>query len=126
MGLMPTLRPVAAALTVGALAGCAAGPITGRLVLPNQEPQYVTLNYESSLFGGSGKLSALLPSGERFAGRYVLMPYATEHHIVSTLGGDRGGSMVCRFRLKEPGVGPDGGGAGRCQLSRGGFIDTQF
>ena len=126
MRLMIRFPPVVAALTVGALAGCAAGPITGRLVLPNEEPQHVTLNYQSSLFGGGGRLWALLPSGERFAGRYVLMPYAAEHHIVSTLDGDRGGSMMCRFRLKEPGVGPDGGGTGRCQLSQGGFIDTEF
>ena len=117
---------VVATLVVGALTGCAAGPITGRLVLPNQEPQYVTLNYASNLFGSGGTLSALLPSGERFAGRYVLMPHAADHHIVSTLEGDRGGSMVCRFRLNAPGVGPDSGGTGRCQLSQGGFIDTQF
>jgi hypothetical protein len=117
---------VVAGLVVGALAGCAAGPIAGRLVLPNQEPQYVTLSYASNLFGSGGTLRTLLPSGERFAGQYVLMPHAAEHHIVSTLEGDRGGSMVCRFRLNAPGVGPDGGGTGICQLSQGGFIDTRF
>jgi hypothetical protein len=115
-----------AALALAALAGCAKGPMAGNLVLPNQAPQRVTLNYESSLFGGSGKLWAVLPSGERFAGRYVLMPYAAEHHIVSTLDGDRGGSMLCRFTLRSPGVGPDGGGTGKCQLSEGGTIDTRF
>jgi hypothetical protein len=54
------------------------------------------------------------------------MPQATDHHIVSTLDGDRGGSMICRFRLKQPGVGPEGGGAGQCELSRGGYIDARF
>ena len=34
--------------------------------------------------------------------------------------------MVCRFKLKEPGVGPDGGGAGKCEVSQGGSIDAQF
>jgi hypothetical protein len=100
--------------------------MAGRLTLPNQAPQPVTLNYESSLFGGSGKLWTVLPTGERFTGRYVLMPYAPEHHIVSTLDGDRGGTMLCRLKLKSPGVGPDGGGTGQCQLSQGGSIDTQF
>jgi hypothetical protein len=123
---MALRKTVVTALTVGALAGCASGPMPGRLVLPGQPSQLVTLNYESSVFGGSGKLWTLLPSGERFSGRYVLAPYAPEHHIVSTLAGDRGGSMVCRFRLNEPGVGPDGGGRGRCELSQGGRIDTQF
>ena len=126
MGLRNVMGPAVAALGAGALVGCAAGPIAGRLVLPDQPPQSVTLTYASSLFGGSGTLSADLPGGEHFAGTYVLMPYAAEHHIVSTLEGDRGSSMVCRFRLKEPGIGPDKGGAGRCQLSRGGVIDTEF
>ena len=126
MALRRLVHPVVAALAAGALAGCASGPISGRLVQSGHLPQPVTLRYESSLFGGSGTLSAELPGGEQFSGTYVLMPHAAEYHIVSTLTGDRGGSMICRFKLNEPGVGPDGGGAGRCQLSRGGFIDTQF
>jgi|GraSoiStandDraft_41_1057321.scaffolds.fasta_scaffold690582_2 hypothetical protein len=126
MVLNKTVRPVVAALTVGALAGCASGPIPGRLTMPGQPPRPVTLNYQSSVFGGSGKLWASLPSGERFSGRYVLMPRAADHHIVSTLEGDRGGTMVCRFKLNAPGVGPDGGGTGRCEVSQGGSIDAQF
>lgn len=119
-------KAVAVAACAGVLAGCASGPIPGRLILPDRAPQPVALKYESSLFGGSGKLSTQLPDGERFAGTYVLMPYAADHHIVSTLAGDRGGSMVCRFKLNEPGVGPDRGGTGNCQLSQGGFIDASF
>ena len=126
MGLKKTVRPVIAALTVGALAGCASGPIPGRLTMPGQPSQPVTLNYQSSVFGGSGKLWALLPSGERYAGKYVLIPYAPDHHIVSTLDGDRGGTMVCRFKLNQPGIGPEGGGTARCELSQGGVIDAQF
>jgi len=126
MPLRTTVGRVVGSLTVAALVGCASGPIPGRLTLPGQQSQLVTLNYESSLFGGSGKLRGLLPSGERFSGKYVLMPYAPDHHMVSTLDGDRGGTMVCRFKLNEPGVGPDGGGTGRCELSGGGLIDAQF
>ena len=124
--LSKAVRPIVATVTLGILVGCASGPIPGRLTLPGQPPQLVTLNYESSLFGGSGSLSAQLPSGERYAGKYVLAPYAPDHHMVSTLDGNRGGSMVCRFKLNAPGVGPDGGGAGRCELSQGGVIDAQF
>jgi hypothetical protein len=121
-----TVGSMVAVLLLGVLAGCAAGPIRGRLTLPGKPAQPVTLTYESSLFGGSGKLSTELPGGERFAGKYVLAPYAADDHMVSTLVGDRGGSMVCRFRLNEPGVGPDRGGSGRCELSQGGLIDTKF
>jgi hypothetical protein len=124
--LSKAVRPIVATLALCVVVGCASGPIPGRLTLPGQPPQLVTLNYESNLFGGGGSLSAHLPSGERYAGKYVLTPYAPDHHMVSTLDGNRGGSMVCRFKLNEPGVGPDGGGTGRCELSQGGVIDAQF
>lgn len=126
MRLTHMARPVAAALAVAVLLGCASGPIAGRLTVAGREPEPVTLNYESSLFGQSGKLWATLPSGERLAGRYVLMPRAPDYHIVSTLSGAGGSSMICRFKLKEPGVGPDGGGTVQCQLSTGGLIDARF
>ena len=57
-----------------ALAGCAKGPIRGQLALPNQTPQAASLNYESSLFGKTGKLSTTLPTGESFTGPYRLDP----------------------------------------------------
>src|SRR5262249_5426666 len=90
-------RSILAALAVGALAGCAAGPMPGSLVLPGKTPAPVTIRYESSVFGGSGTLTTLLPSGERFTGKYILTPYAADHHMTSTLDGDRGGSMTCTF-----------------------------
>ncbi len=109
-----------------ALAGCAKGPIRGQLALPNQTPQAASLNYESSLFGKTGKLSTTLPTGESFRGPYVLDPAAPDKTITSTLAGNRGNSMVCRLTLTEPGVGPDGGGAVRCDLSTGGVFDARF
>ena len=127
MALKRSIRPIIALLTVGLVLGCAKGPIPGRLTKPGQPPQAVTLNYESSVFGGKGKLSAMLPDGEHYFGDYVLTPYASEHHMVSTLTGDRGGTMICKFRLNEPGVGPDGGGTGKCDLSQGGgVIEAKF
>ncbi|HXJ80785.1 MAG TPA: hypothetical protein VMS64_19170 [Candidatus Methylomirabilis sp.] len=126
MTLQHTCRPIVAALVLGTLMGCAKGPLPGSLTKPGQPPEAVTLNYESSMFGGSGKLWTLLPDGERYSGKYVLTPYAADHHMISTLEGDRGGSMVCKFKLKEPGVGPDGGGTGKCDMSQGGVIETNF
>jgi hypothetical protein len=119
-------RSIVATLALGGLAGCAAGPMPGRFTAPGKPAEPVTLTYESSLFGGSGKLSTVLPSGERYHGKYVLTPNAREHHMTSTLAGDRGGFMTCSFTLNEPGIGPDKGGTGRCEMAGGGLIDTRF
>ena len=109
-----------------ALAGCAKGPIRGQLALPNQTPQAALLTYESGLFGKTGKLSTTLPTGESFTGPYKLEPDAPDKTITSTLAGNRGNSMVCRLTLTAPGVGPDGGGTVRCDLSTGGIFDARF
>jgi len=119
-------RSIVASLVAAGLVGCAAGPMPGRFMAPGKPAERVTLNYQSSLFGGSGKLSTVLPSGERYHGKYVLTPNARDHHMASTLAGDRGGVMTCTFTLNEPGIGPDKGGTGRCELAGGGLIDTQF
>jgi len=109
-----------------ALAGCAKGPILGQLALPDQTPQAASLNYASGLFGKTGKLSTTLPTGESFTGPYRLDPDAPDKTITSTLAGDRGNSLVCRLTLTSPGVGPDGGGTVRCDLSTGGAFDARF
>ena len=119
---------IAAVLAAGlaALAGCARGPIHGQLTLPGQRPQSVAMRYESSLFGKTGKLFAELPDGETFSGPYLLDPSAPDRTMISTLAGDRGNSMVCRFLLNTPGIGPDGGGRVSCQVSSGGAFDASF
>ena len=126
MTLKTTCRAVVAALLVAALVGCAKGPLRGQLTKSGKPPEAVTLNYASSVFGGSGKLWTVLPDGQRYTGKYVLTPQARGDHMVTNLTGDRGGSMVCRFRLNEPGVGPDGGGTGRCEVSEGSVIEVKF
>jgi hypothetical protein len=112
-------------LAAGA-AGCASGQIPARLTVPGHPVAPLTLQYQSSLFGGSGKLSTSLPSGERFAGGYTLTPKDSQSHMMGTLSGDRGTMLICRFTLNEPGIGPDRGGSVLCQLSTGGTVDGQF
>lgn len=118
-------RLAVAVLALGAL-GCASGPIAGNLTVPGEPPAPVVLRYRSSMFGGSGKLWTTLPAGERYAGSYVLQPTVRDAHMTGTLNGDRGGVMVCRFQLNEPGVGPDKGGIVRCDVSTGGIFDASF
>jgi hypothetical protein len=112
-------------LAAGAM-GCASGRIPARLTVPGQPVTPVTLQYQSNLFGDTGKLSTLLPTGERFAGGYTLTPKDAQSQMQGTLSGDRGTMLICRFKLNEPGIGPDRGGSVLCELSTGGTVDGQF
>jgi len=85
------------------------------------------MNYRSSVLGGSGTLSMTLPTGETFTGTYRLVPNDAKRQMTASLTGDRGSAMQCHFTLKEPGVGPDGGGSVQCQVSGGGGnFDANF
>ena len=120
------VRLLSAGLAVGSLAACAHGPIPGSFTRPHEAPAATVLNYESSFLGGSGTLWMTLPSGENFTGPYRLVPHDPNRQMTASLTGDRGSTMVCRFTLKEPGVGPAGGGTVQCQLSTGGLFDASF
>ena len=119
-----TTRFATSGIVLAVVVGCASAPINGRLSVPGQAPVPAVLSYESSLFGGSGKLWTTLPAGETFKGKYVLS--GREAPVTGTLNGDRGSVMVCRFNLNEPGVGPDKGGTVRCEISTGGVFDASF
>ena len=120
------IRITAAALLLVALVGCASATIRGQLAVPGREVNPATMRYQSSLFGGGGKLWANLPTGENFTGSYVLNPREPDAHMVGNLAGNRGSTMICRFRLNEPGVGPDGGGKVQCTVSSGATFDATF
>src|SRR5262245_39830408 len=62
-----------AAVVVGALAGCASGTVTGRVAQPGQPAAPLTMKWESGIFGESGKISAVMPDGERFTGKYQVV-----------------------------------------------------
>ena len=66
-------RAVVISLAAGALLGCASGPLTGYVTLPGQVATPLTMTWDSGLFGGRGKMSALMPDGERFSGRYTVV-----------------------------------------------------
>jgi hypothetical protein len=67
-----------------------------------------------------------VPAGEHFTGPYRLAPNDPKRQMTARLVGDRGSTMVCRFTLNEPGIGPDRGGTVQCQLSTGGAFDASF
>jgi hypothetical protein len=119
-------RSAVVVAAISAIAGCAHGPIRGELSMPERPPQPVVLSYESSLFGKTGKLWVTLPTGESFTGPYALDAADPDKIMVSTLAGDRGNSMACRFKLNEPGIGPDRGGSVRCDVSTGETFQATF
>ena len=65
-------RAVGLAVSAALLGGCvASGAIKGRLTMPGAAPTPVTMHYRSERFGQNGTMSATLPDGESFTGRYL-------------------------------------------------------
>ena len=70
---MGTLRFAMIPLLALAAAGCASGPVTGQVAVAGQPPAPLTMSWESGLFGESGTMAAVMPDGERFSGKYVVV-----------------------------------------------------
>src|SRR4026209_3055845 len=64
---------VGIALAAVAAAGCAKGPVNGRVAMPGHSESALTMSWESGLFGESGTMAAALPDGERFRGTYQVV-----------------------------------------------------
>jgi hypothetical protein len=60
-------------LAAGVLLGCASGTVTGRVIQTGQPGAPLSMTWTSGLFGESGKISAALPDGERFSGKYQVV-----------------------------------------------------
>jgi hypothetical protein len=60
-------------LLAGALLGCASGSVTGQVIQPGQPAAPLVMTWSSGLFGESGKISAVMPDGERFSGKYQVV-----------------------------------------------------
>jgi len=81
------------ALSAAAFLGCASGDVTGRVTLPGQAATPLTMTWSSGLFGGSGKMSAIMPDGERFSGTYqVVKPGLTRSTMDPAWTGDAPGA----------------------------------
>ena len=65
-------RLVISLLAIG-IVGCASGPVIGRVSVAGQEAAPLTMSWESGLFGGSGRMAAVMPDGERFSGTYQVV-----------------------------------------------------
>ena len=70
---MNTVRFAVIALLALGAAGCARGPVTGQVAVAGQPPAPLTMSWESGLFGESGTMAAVMPDGERFSGKYVVV-----------------------------------------------------
>ena len=85
-------RAVVISLAAVALLGCASGPLTGHVTLPGQAATPLTMTWNSGLFGESGKMSAVMPDGERFTGKYhVVGPATTRSDLEPAWTGDEPG-----------------------------------
>jgi hypothetical protein len=68
-----TIGVVAASLLALGVMGCATGHVTGRVEVAGQSPAPLTMSWKSGLFGESGTMAAVMPDGERFTGKYVVV-----------------------------------------------------
>ena len=79
-------------LTAAALLGCASGAVTGRVTLPGETATPLTMTWNSGLFGENGNMSAVMPDGERFSGKYqVVKPGLTRSTMDPAWTGDAPG-----------------------------------
>jgi len=134
-------------LCLGLLAACS-GTMKGMV---QQGGGSVNFQFEETGIG-HGNLRATLSNGETFKGRFAdeassgfVTGFDTEGtgativhkeafeavqsypaNIEAILFGNKGHTMVCRFRADNSVRGLPGGGEGRCQISDGRVIDVQF
>ena len=102
-------------LLAASLLGCASGAVTGRVTLPGQPVAPLIMTWQSGLFGESGKMSAVMPDGERFTGKYqVVSPGMTRSSLDPAWTGDEPGDSQGQ-------IDDSMWGAGRNQV---GFIKT--
>ena len=79
-------------LAAGVLLGCASGSVTGTVTPRGQTASPLTMTWNSGLFGESGKMSAVMPDGERFTGKYhVVSPGTTRSDLDPAWTGDEPG-----------------------------------
>ena len=91
-------------LAAGVLLGCASGSVTGTVTPRGQTATPLTMTWNSGLFGESGKMSAVMPDGERFTGKYhVVSPGTTRSDLDPAWTGDEPGENQGRDRRQHVG-----------------------
>ena len=96
------------ALLAGALLGCASGAVTGQITQSGQPNAPLSMTWSSGLFGESGKISAVMPDGERFSGKYhVVGPGTTRSDLDPAWTGDEPGDYQGQIDDSMWGAGRD-------------------
>lgn len=140
--LWSVCRFLSAGMLLLALSGCATnGVIQGRM---SGKP--IQLHYHHSFWDENGNITATLPNGEHFSGKFVVGTTSTTgigigagsgdvgvftgnghtSNAAAVLMGNKGDSMHCIFALEKPDSGLEGGGVGSCKLSTGQVINATF
>jgi len=86
-------RSVTVAATISLLGGlalgCASGEVTGHVAVAGQVAAPLQMTWRSGVFGESGKMSAVMPDGERFSGTYqVVKPGLSRSSMDPAWNGD--------------------------------------
>ena len=72
--------------------GCASGDVTGQVAMAGRPAAPLQMTWSSGLFGESGKMSAVMPDGERFSGTYqVVKPGMSRSSLDPAWTGDAPG-----------------------------------
>lgn len=64
---------VGVCLLAGTALGCASGAVTGQVTAAGRTAAPLDMTWRSGIFGESGKMSAVMPDGERFSGTYQVV-----------------------------------------------------
>ena len=85
--MVPTFvgRVLMLGFAMAVLAGCASGQVTGQITQRGAPAGPLNMTWTSGLFGESGKISAVMPDGERFSGTYQVVKAGMSR---TTLGPD--------------------------------------
>lgn len=140
------LRSVCRVLSAGALLAALSACATTGVIQGRMSGQPVQLQYHHSFWHQNGTITATMPNGEHFSGKFVIGTSSTTgigvgagsgdvgvftgsgntSNAAAVLMGNKGDSMHCSFTLSKPDAGLEGGGVGRCKLSTGQVVDVTF
>lgn len=133
-------------VSIGALLASLSACATSGIIQGRTGGQPVQLQYHHSFWHQNGTITATMPDGERYSGKFVVGTSITTgigvgagsggvgvftgggntSNAAAVLMGNKGDSMHCGFTLSKPDAGLEGGGVGRCELSTGQVVDATY